>query len=178
MTCNTWRWLRYHPLTGAIGFAGLLAFLVAMNYLAFFATGEEPFSWVEGVSMWPAELIRITTLLLTIILFRRGWLLIQRNDFAVSKRFFPDTWRRAIFIRKPARQSLLDAIKDYWRELVRLKHVPQNPLDIWKEHIHPRTFSARLVRAILPALMFIVFGALVFSLVGPPDRPYRGDVFS
>ena len=177
MTRNTWRWLRYHPSTGAMGFAVLLALVVTMSYLAFFRKGEEPFSWVEGVSMWPAELIRITTLLLTSILFWRGWLLVQRNDFAVSKRFFPDTWRRVIFIRKPARKGLLDAIKDYWRELVRIKHVPQSPLDIWKEHIHPRTLFARLVRAIVPALMFIGFGAIIMNLFGPPERPYRGDLF-
>ncbi len=177
-TRNSWRWLRRHPWTGYIGFIGLLVLVVSMNYLAFFAKNEELFSWVEGVSMWPAELIRLATLLLVIVLFRRGWRLIQWNDFVVSKRFFPDTWRIAIVARAPAIQSLPDAVKDYWRELVRPnKYDPQCPREIWIEHIHPRTFFARFIRAIVPALMFVAFGAIVLNLVGLPERPYRGDVF-
>jgi hypothetical protein len=178
VTRNAWRWLRYHPSTGVIGFTGLLAFVVSINYLAFFASGEELLSWVEGVSMWPAELIRLTTLLLAIVLFRRGWLLIQWNNFVVSKRFFPDTWRIAIIARAPARQSLPDTIKTYWQELVRPdKYDPQSPLEIWSEHIHPRSFSARLIRALAPAVVFVFFGFILLNLVGPPERPYRGELF-
>ncbi len=177
-TRNTWRWLCRHPWTGFIGFIGLLALVVSMNYLAFFAKNEEPFSWVEGVSMWPAELIRLVTLLLAIVLIRRGWRLIQWNDFVVSKRFFPDTWRIVIFDSAPARQSLPDTVKDYWRELVRPnKFAPQSLREIWSEHIHPRIFSARLIRAIGFSVVFFVFGAIVLNLFGLPERPYRGDVF-
>ncbi|MDD5319382.1 MAG: hypothetical protein PHD43_01985 [Methylococcales bacterium] len=178
MTRNAWRWLRYHPSTGVILFTVLLALVVSMNYLAFFRKGEEPFSWVEGVSMWPAELIRITTLLLAIVLFRRGWLLIRLNDFVVSKRFFPDTWRVAMVARAPAKQSLPDTIKNYWQELVRPdKYDPQSPLEIWAEHIHPQGFSAQLLHAFVPAVVFVFFGFILLNLVGPPERPYRGDVF-
>jgi hypothetical protein len=178
MTRNTWRWLRFHPWAGFLGFIGLLAFIVLINYLAFFANGEELLSWVEGVSMWPAELIRLATLLLVIVLFWRSWRLIQWNDFVISKLFFPDTWRIAIVARAPAKQLLPAAIKDYWRELMRPnKFAPESPQEIWIEHIHPRSFSARLIRAVFPAVVFLVFGALVLSLVELPQRPYRGEVF-
>jgi hypothetical protein len=156
----------------------LVALVVWMNYLAFFATSEEPFSWFNGVSMWPAELIRLATLLLTVLLFYRGWLLIRWNDFVVSKRFFPDTRRSAIFAFAPARQSLLDAMKEYWWELTQVKPDPQSPLLIWIEHIHPRGLWARFIRAVVPSAVFIAFGAIVLSRVGLPlERPYRGEAF-
>ncbi len=178
-TRNAWRCLRRHPWAGFIGFIGLLALVVSMNYLAFFAKNEELFSWVEGVSMWPTELIRLATLLLVIVLFRRAWLKIQWNDFVVSKHFFPDTWRIAIVPSSaPAKQSLLYVVSGYWRELVRPnKYDPLCPREIWIEHVHPRTFFARFIRAVVPALMFVAFGAIVLNLVELPERPYRGEVF-
>ncbi|HUL11529.1 MAG TPA: hypothetical protein VLU73_05080, partial [Methylococcaceae bacterium] len=177
-TSNIGRWLRHHPSTTFAGLAGLVALVVWMNYLAFFATSEEPFSWFNGVSMWPAELIRLATLLLTVLLFYRGWLLIRWNDFVVSKRFFPDTRRSAIFAFAPARQSLLDAMKEYWWELTQVKPDPQSPLLIWIEHIHPRGLWARFIRAVVPSAVFIAFGAIVLSRVGLPlERPYRGEAF-
>ncbi len=175
---KAWRWLCNHPMIGVIGFTGLLAVMTMINYLAFFAKGMELLSWVDGVSMWPAELIRLATLLLALVLFRRGSLLIQWNNFVVSRHFFPDTWRIAIDARAPAKPSLSEAIKNYWQEMVRSERFePHSPLEIWIEHIHPRGTWAELIRALVPALVFVFFGFILLTLIGPPERPYRGDLF-
>ena len=71
----------------AIGLiAAAFAFLI---YKIYPATSEEPFYWLEGVSIWPTEIIRGIAFLLAICFTWYGWKSLNDSENTLAGTFFP-----------------------------------------------------------------------------------------
>jgi hypothetical protein len=93
--CNQrlWSWVQRHPgMLGAIAvflmasFAAFVAFGGAEALLAGHDEGE-PFSWTNGVSIWPSELLRLAVVVLCVILLAKGARDLAKNSEDIGKTF-------------------------------------------------------------------------------------------
>ena len=78
----------------AIGFGPKLV-AGLFNWISEDGSGE-PFSWFDGVSIWPTELIRLLALFLALYFITRGWSKLEENRRAIMRRFDLKRTERAI----------------------------------------------------------------------------------
>ena len=86
----------------AIGFGPKLV-AGLFNWISEDGSGE-PFSWFDGVSIWPTELIRLLALFLALYFITRGWSKLEENRRAIMRRFDLKRTERAIerdLVRRP-----------------------------------------------------------------------------
>ncbi len=130
----------------------------------------EPWFWLEGVSIWPTELIRLLTALLCLAFFRLGHGVLSANQAALT-----------------ARYGLTEAAADrqmsptrWWHWLhpaswaISFSGSARRLAALWQEHDHyTRTQWWRIVpqTAVLGML-----GGLLLILFGMPHTPARGAI--
>ena len=64
------------------------AVLVIFAGLIYLASSEEPFYWLEGVSIWPTEIIRFAAFLLALALLRNGWRKLKNRESELTRDYF------------------------------------------------------------------------------------------
>ncbi len=151
------------------------------------AGGGEPFSWFEGVSIWPSVLLRILTGVLALYLLLRGMRHLRMNDEKLTKSFFPDhgntffdcTWLslcvRFMHVHGKGRacSCLLNRV---WRWFKGERRKWEKAAFILRDAVQPRPFTlplfGHLVGYVL--LLLLVATLIIFSTGEPPNVPYRG----
>lgn len=137
----------------------------------------QPFSFYDGISVWPSEIVRIFAILLSI-------------GFLVKARF---NWHCEVAQTTKAFQlSKVDAINEQWRQLfdpilwrekisVASWNVPkpegEQKIDgekLWREYIERGYQPFRYARAIRTAFVAILFAISLSSLFPSPIVPHRG----
>ena len=92
-------------------FAAFVAFGGAESLLAGHDEGE-PFSWTNGVSIWPSELLRLAVVVLCVILLAKGARDLTKNSEDIGKTFrFEDLSARRRF-----------SLGTFWTNLQRVYH--------------------------------------------------------
>ncbi len=154
---------------------GLLAgtFLLGLLAVGLFGsamldgTGGEPFSFTDGISVWPTASIRLLAFVLCVIFFAHSWWRLQENGAAQIKRFrflppktaVPHPSRSWIGIHKwlPNPSGYAES-RQLWREYRRLGE--------WQE---------RAWRVVPQAVVYMLLGIALMWLFGSPVMPCRGD---
>ncbi|TKB67855.1 MAG: hypothetical protein E8D52_11335 [Nitrospira sp.] len=165
-------------MIGLVVFASLLAMI--LRYLISDSYEGEPFSLLDGVSIWPSQLLRGAVIGLSVLF---GWLLYQHSDRTCNQmeKQFPE-------ILKPETppsnlsSSLMDTIQQVWKapdQILIDTWTPDKDAPIsmrWAEYKKRLHWTWILMRVTPVSFAFWVVGQIVLGITGFPFTPSRGEV--
>lgn len=155
-------------------FIGLVAapILVAVIFAAFVTgamldgTGGEPFTFVDGISVWPTASLRLLAFLLCVIFFAHSWWRLRENDKMLIRRF---RFRRPKAAVPPPSHPLIGI--HYWRPEP-AGHAQAALL--WREYRLLGDVKERILRIVPQAIVYGGFGVVLMLQFGFPVMPCRG----
>jgi len=147
---------------------------------------EEPFTWLQGISVWPAELLRLFAGLLSVYLVAKGFKNLKDNVHVItnnlalpvadispvddvpekheSARIRPKVWNRL--------HSFWNRMLQRWRfEEIKTRSSVQ---DIWKDYVELGSFRERRLGISLLFVLYILLGITIMAATGLPTVPFRG----
>lgn len=143
-----------------------------------FADAQEPFALLEGVSIWPTEIIRMVGAGLALYFLARATCRLRDNDQQLTREFHLDTASRSDGGLSPW-QALRRMASDVpatlfgqWQETGKKADVRE----LWAEYLALGEARNRRVRVVIAALVYGVIAGVVFRFLGTPVVPYRGNV--
>ncbi|GKS59670.1 hypothetical protein YTPLAS18_31970 [Nitrospira sp.] len=165
----------------------LLLLLIVMKVLLWDGPGGEPFSFSDGVSIWPSQILRGLVIVLGICF---AWRIRQRHEAAVE-----DVGNEFEGLLQPVQVHDPDPTESvfagWWSAVQRLRDwcrndptrsisawaLEENSVDarrLWagyRERMVPRRCG---LRVLLPTLLFLGAGSLALLVTELPAVPYRG----
>lgn len=171
---NLWNWLmsrpvcnrhlgiprKSHRLAWVLLFPMLVAFFITSAMLQTNYVEDEPFSWFDGVSLWPTEVLRVFTAGLCIIFMIKAHSDSVRNRDDINATFFQiglscnieDRWRRKLV--------------GFWSNLDWMFHGAKqdSPLDarvLWDRYCQAHTAPQRAARIVMG---FAVYFSIIFPI--------------
>ena len=156
----------------------------------------EPFELWEGISIWPTETLRLLAMFMSVLFLVQGWDRIRRNDNRIAARFglpAPETITDRLD-PEDAKQDEPSSIAEqgllpmWWHRLRRKIGISAwrrseegrtgtvKAEELWREYLSRGRMRYRLIRSLSRAILYIVFGGLIISLLGGPHVPFRGTV--
>lgn len=144
----------------------------------------EPWALIDGVSIWPTEVLRLVALVLSLTLLVGGWRRLRRNGLELTHRYFRPggkvlagrrsyrrwTWRT---VRAYARGVLSGAFCRWTR--TQYLRPNADSAAIWQSYLHPQRLRPRLARLVLPVFLYWLLSVTLFLIFGFPVKPSRGD---
>jgi len=152
----------------------------------------EPFVWMEGISIWPTETMRLFVVLMALWFFLKTNTSLKNNEGPISKQFgleSPKTKQRefAPFFSKQGwkdRKALAsfgdwDAAPDFFDPPLSPGSESKSRIvaqTLWTRYIRAGRISVRLIRVVPLSLFFIGagFSLILLLLHGLPPVPGRG----
>lgn len=186
-------------LLGWLTLAGALMFVAAFVAGPWFARqpGGEPWAWRDGVSAWPAQVVRLGTILLTLGFLAAAWFRHRLQRLRMWTHYFGLS--RTYSEPRADLRQLLDSKtrRDYWRRQVSLETwedaLPRGTLArspwetgtlVWRPGDHVEALalfqsylsrallSHRLLRVLPQAAGYVLLGAAFVNLAGGvPETP-------
>ncbi len=157
------------------------------NFLAQGGSGE-PITLFKGVSIWPTQLIRATSFVLSLWFIFRGWRSLDRNLDDISENLMWQPERRALM--KQLREERLHW--PWWQQMTRVfsfrlaEHGDGvvNPAtgltpaaeSFWRKYMYQGRLWARFVRVLVVTALYQQIGAFVIQSLGSTTAPSRGDL--
>lgn len=160
--------------------AAALAFLGAGLYAIHLDVGThdgEPFAWLEGVSIWPTQILGLIILVVTCALLVYGRMRLRANVDKVAKSFGLRTledherdggWERRLSLKPDSTTHWAGELEAY-RSGFGERTVANN----WMDYLDRMRFGACATRVGLATLLFLAFGVALLSLDWP-NSPHRG----
>lgn len=199
------RWLdgkRWRVIFAALGVVLLLFGPVVLIWFNHSSVDGEPFAWDEGISLWPATVIRYVIVLSAIGLGALSVNELRNNEQRLRRKYLkeeagvsketPSPWtsfrnalRIVLWIEREGpdpqdEQRTLKSILYPWAW--RLKRDSSNESDpekfsatrLFTEYLERGGLAYRLARSIRLSVLYLIFGSLLLWATGKPTRPYRG----
>jgi len=146
----------------------LILFLIILVFLLTFIItsqfqGGEPFTFFEGISIWPSEFLRLLAAGLSLYFLITGILKTRWTDKKLSNQFFnpsPD----------PSSKEKVDTLKKCITERVK------PPASVWDVYKNYTTWKRRCLRVFSLSLLYFGICASIIFMFGKPFVPYRGSV--
>lgn len=161
-------------VTAAIAFlvGGLYAIHVDVR-----SRDGEPFAWLEGVSIWPTQILGLVILVVTCLLLVYGRMRLRANIDKVATSFGLSTLgaheqgsgRERRFNPKPDSTTHWAGEIEAYRSGLGARTIA----DEWMDFLRLMQFRACATRISLATLLFLVFGVALLSLDWP-NSPHRG----
>ncbi|MBS0169605.1 MAG: hypothetical protein JSR62_04570 [Nitrospira sp.] len=172
---NLWNWLmgrggcnrhigmfkKSNRLAWALLLPILVGFFVASVVLQHNYVEDEPFSWFDGVSLWPTELLRLLATALCLMFMIKGYSDSVRNRDHINDTFFQtgpscnigESWR--------------SKLGGFWRNLDWMFHGTKkdssvNARTLWNRYCLAHTAPQRAARI---AMEFLLYIAIMFPLL-------------
>lgn len=123
----------------------------------------EPFAWVEGISMWPTELIRILTFVLTVCFIVRT---LQPTELERGK---PGTFVSA----GPAPGKRYLAIYS-WHRFYHDALEKVDVAELWREFKYLEGLWPRVIRVLVSSALYFIALSCIWSALGPSAAWHRG----
>lgn len=173
---------RRHLRLAAWALLALTATSLAVNLLLHYQPAErEPFGWLQGVSIWPSEFIRLIALVLTISLIWQGQKRMRESLQATGERFFPSVPPEPCPELNPVPAS------EPGSEPPTSSAPPSTPKasQLWDKHVRqqyklcfpPRLWHLRSCANLLLFVLAILLPAGLSALwLGLPISPVRGEI--
>ncbi|MCW5797096.1 MAG: conserved membrane protein of unknown function [Nitrospira sp.] len=116
---------------------------------------DEPFSWFDGVSIWPTEVLRLFATLLSIFFLFKAWADLAANTTDLSAKFFAPG--QSIGREAGWRGSL----KKFWGDLDWMFHGskrdhPGEAVTLWIRYCRAHTCPQRAARVVLWLVLYLV----------------------
>lgn len=140
----------------------------------------EPFSLVEGISMWPGEFIRILAGVLAVSFLAVGIKSLRKGDSDLSSEFYSSGRQNLDGKEKEcARKRRVDWCcgedrKDDHKENHACK-LPHDALTDWLRYRFYRSLPERWNSVVFPATVFFLLGCVLIYWVDDFHTPYRGE---
>ncbi len=148
----------------------------------------EPITLLQGVSIWPTQVIRAVALLLTVWFIFRGWRALDRNLDEISTHMMWQPERLALI-------SQLNERNEHWHWWIRLARMfsfrldehgggsvnPQTGLQpdaekFWHKYIYQGRWWARLMRILVVTVIYHETFRFIGQSFGGTMPPYRGEL--
>jgi len=178
---------------------GMLAIFVAMSWLLWFEAmprlvadqeAGEPFSFLDGVSIWPSQLLRGAVIVLAFVFIVRIRKRLRNTCEEVERSFYNLLVPRAHVAYASVPMVLNLELLSRFARLARwsrwgtpwsvnswsLSDLSAEPADIWVEY---RTRLKPLFlwgRVLWCSVIFFLVGQFIMALYGQPVTPFRGNV--
>jgi hypothetical protein len=190
---SAWAWLHWQffrrnrsvtrVLSSSWSMFAILAIVSIVVVWAICRLGElgdpdgEPYSWNEGISIWPTETLRLLVFLLSIFYILKSSRALHRNEVQIQLHFFC-----CVQDREPEQKHPLFS-KLWWRELakkVTVRHwkCEENhrviAANLWSRYLQSGREKARFWRITPLIVSYIAAGVLLMVLLGWPFVPARG----
>ncbi|MDD1615301.1 MAG: hypothetical protein CG439_367 [Methylococcaceae bacterium NSP1-2] len=167
-----------------IGFVLFLVFLVYLTDLWWNGyikndAKAEPFYWHEGISIWPSQLLRLSTLLFAALFWYWGYKQIETMQKAFQAVSSADHHKSVFAL--PTDPNTLDRWSVFfigsWEET---SDPDVNSNDLWKTYLgyyHQKLgfFPVSMLRVLGHVVAFFLGAFFLISLSGSPNVPARGD---
>jgi hypothetical protein len=175
------RELQIYATPAGVGIvAAALAFMAAGLYAISVNVGTrdgEPFAWLEGVSIWPTQILGLIILVVTCALLVYGRMRLRANIDKVATSFGLSTLgareqaggRDKRFFLKPDSTTHWAGELEAYRAGLRARTVA----DEWMDFLERMRFGACATRVGIATLLFLAFGVALLSLDWP-NSPHRG----
>jgi len=117
---------------------------------------DEPFSWFDGVSVWPTELFRLFAALLCLAFLIKARADLVDNTDDLTGRFFP------AYGSTPMRaQGLRRSLEGFWRNLDWIFHGPRSgdpgtAVELWARYAQAHAWPQRVARIALWILVYLL----------------------
>lgn len=175
---------------GGIGMLATLAYFLAWSWNDYITrTDAEPFYWLEGVSAWPSQLLRISVVLFALSFFLWGRLQIQKMQKNLAVQIPEDLQTQEEELQQifalpyqPDQLGQCDVLFiGSWEESqLNNSHPGGCPAVLWKKYLgycyqKKLALSGAFLRITLHGLVFIGLGISLMLWSGFPDSPIRGD---
>lgn len=147
-----------------------------------------PFTFLQGLSLWPTELLRLIALVMSWIFIYMGWKSLDRNVDVISGKFLWHTAQEALGDEVEAQYKKWSTAEKIWNAMSfrfparfstsvgdRAGLEPE-AVGFWLEYIYRGRFRARIVRVAILTVLYYLTGALLMSILGWPVSPVRGAV--
>ncbi|NOU11011.1 MAG: hypothetical protein HOO98_13500 [Nitrospira sp.] len=178
---------------------GMLAIFGAMSWLLWFAVvpslvadheAGEPFSFLDGVSIWPSQLLRGAVIVLAFVFIVRIRKRLRNTCEEIERSFYNLLVPRAHVAYASVPMLLNLELLSRFARLARwsrwgmpwsvnswsLSDLSAEPADIWVEY---RTRLKPLFlwgRVLCCSVIFLLVGQFIMDLYGQPATPFRGNV--
>ncbi len=167
------REIRAHPVLVMTPVVLLILFALAIGYLLYSQQyAEEPLLWLEGVSIWPTEVLRGLASILSLVFFLKAGRDIDNNNDGIARQFSLPGRPDRDLVRGLGTLSML--------ALSRWGHngggAQRNVDALWQEYLAQGSCRNRITRTLLYAVLFLLLGSLLIRTFGPPSQPYRGEI--
>ena len=185
---------RWAPLAGGVvAFGAVVAFAfrgaplwpALAEHLTEHGAGE-PISFLQGVSIWPAETIRLVSAVLSIGFLLWAWRLLDRNlrEVAEALRFQPSHVEMVRLVRAAYRgwTPWQRFVRCFSFRLVEIAGGPKSARTglgwsaqiFWEKYLYQGRFFARCCRVAAAVVLYFVVASVVVSAFGAPNTPFRG----
>ena len=163
-----------NPLSkaGAILFAVLVVALTLVWIIRAYAPpNEEPWLWADGISIWPAEVLRILAFILSVL-----FLISIRKDLYKSNEGLEKKYKISLD-KKLQCVPLYTGLKSIHNWVApELDNGKINAKKLWNEYREKNVFHARVMRSSLNLSIFVAFSYTAIMLSGGLPVPARGDL--
>ena len=179
--------------------AGIAA--AALIVLVFFRVNilnvpsEEPFSLLEGVSIWPTELLRLLALFLCLYYLGNASAMLKKSNNGIGEIFRLGTGERGAgaspfltrlkqtyceCLEKGPWKSITSVLRGYWgKARYEWDAGDYEKVDgLWAEYVLRDSASYRFRRMVPIILIYLILCPFIVSLSAIPLRPVRGDLSS
>ncbi|EAR20442.1 hypothetical protein [Nitrococcus mobilis] len=166
------REIRSHPVLVLTPVLLVVLFALAVGYPLYSNRyAEEPLLWLEGVSIWPTELLRGLASVLSLVFFWKAKHDIDIDNDRVARQFSLSRRPAKNLVRELGMVSTL-ALHRWGRN-----SGAQRSVDLlWQEYLALGSCRNRIKRTLLYGVLFMLLGSLLIRTFGPPGRPYRGEI--
>jgi hypothetical protein len=162
------KWLKNH----LVFFLILLLLLTSCGYLfnhfVLDRLSEEPFSWSQGISIWPTEIIRLLALILTWVFFVNAKDSIRQSDTHLAAEFS---------LEAPPRQPCYRFISK-GNKFCPPSVQPENGKilinDLWERYQAYNSGGFQRLRVLFITAVYFALPNILFFLIGTPEVPVRG----
>lgn len=150
----------------------------------------EPYSWLDGISVWPTETFRMMALLISAFYVIKTSKLLHRDEEDIEKRFgftssHPDSFREFFTSCRKSAESIGRTLMACWRRLLgrmtlrewRDAVTPKTvePAKLWNAYVKSGEGCPRWARLMPFIVLYILAGIFLMKLFGIPAIPARGD---
>lgn len=180
---------------------GLCSVVAVWAISCYNAREGEPYSWNDGISVWPTETLRLLATSLSVFYMWKISKALWRSEQEVEKQFALPKYHRSrgeLLAKKSWRRRVLVRIKALWRSVRRIKPLnkdwrsrliapvvvrwecgdkgtPIEAAHLWKRYCASGAQSARWLRIGLLVVFYIAAAYCLLFLLGFPAVPARGD---
>ncbi|MEO8937411.1 MAG: hypothetical protein ABI277_00490 [Burkholderiaceae bacterium] len=148
----------------------------------------EPISFIDGISVWPTELLRLVSFVLSVAFGIWAWVLLNRNLIEIARelRFRPTQKRMMADVRSDVRNwtwcdrivgILSFRLGEYQgKSMTRKIGLTPRAQWFWKKYLYKGMGLSRSIRVVGAVVLYAIVASAVVAYFGVPGTPYRGEV--